>query len=84
VVEGPIAIYFSDLTHDADEGTFSKAWERVFQCSEIEHLVIRGKYGLELVLAYIAHFSRVLGIEADNGLYLMAERVDSLIALLES
>lgn len=81
--DGPIAKNFSDLAHDTDEGpyyTFNKAWERVFQCLDSDHLIVRGKYGLELVLAYIVHFSNVPGIEA---LQLVAQRVDKLVALLE-
>ena len=54
-----------------------------FQCSESDHLIVRGKYGMELALAYIVHFSNVPGIEANGGLYLMAEWVDKSIALLE-
>jgi hypothetical protein len=82
--EGPFIKHFSDLGHDISEGpyfTFNNAWERVFQVSEDEkdRLVIRGKYGLSL-----AHFLKVPGIEASNGLFLMAERVNALIKRIEA
>jgi hypothetical protein len=65
--DGLIAKYFSDYTYDQSEGpyyTFNKAWEQVFQCadSEKEHLVVGGKYGLELVQAYVMHFLRCRGL----------------------
>jgi hypothetical protein len=87
--EGPIARHFSDLTYDATEGpyyTFNKSWERVFQCpdGEKEHLIVRGKYGLDLVQAYLVHFSNILGIETNGGLQLMAQRVEALISLIET
>jgi hypothetical protein len=87
--DGPIAKCLSDHTYDATEGpyyTFNSNWERVFQCAEDQkkYLVIRGKYGLDLVQAYITHFSKVSGIEANNGLHLMAQRVEALITLIET
>ena len=87
--EGPFVKHFSDLGHDISEGpcfTFNNAWERFFQVSEDEkdQLVIRGKYGLSLAQAYLAHFSKVPGIEASNGLFLMAERVNALIKRIEA
>jgi hypothetical protein len=86
--EGPFVKHFSDLGHDISEGpyfTFNNAWERVFQVSEDEKdwLVIRGKYGLSLAQAYLAHFSTVPGIEASNGLSLMVECVNALIKRIE-
>ena len=86
--EGPITKHFSDLTYDTTEGpyfTFNQSWEHVFQCpdSEKEYLVVRGKYGLDLVYAYAAHFSNISGIEADNGLHLVTQRVDALLILIE-
>jgi hypothetical protein len=87
--DGPIALNFSDLGHDSEEGpyyTFNRSWERVFQCSDAqkELLVIRGKYGLDLVLAYIMHFSKVPGIEQSGGLVLLGARIESLIDLIET
>ena len=87
--DGPIASNFSDFTHDPDEGpyyTFNKSWERVFQRpdDQKEHLVVRGKYGLEVALSYITHFSTAPGIEEDGGLGLLAVRVESLISLIEA
>jgi len=63
-------------SYDTSEGpyfTFNQSWERVFQCvdSEKQYLVVRGKYGLDLVHAYIAHFSKISGIKANNGLHLL-------------
>jgi len=87
--DGPIAKHFSDHKFDATEGpyfTFNQSWERVFQCadSEKEYLMVRGKYGLDLVQAYVAHFSKISGIEADNGLSLLAQRVEALIILIDT
>ena len=87
--EGPIVKHFSNLEHDISQGpyfTFNNAWERVFQVSEDEkhRLVIRGKHGLNLVQAYLVHFSKVPGLEANNGLFLMAERVNALIKRIEA
>jgi hypothetical protein len=87
--EGPITRNFSDLTYDTTEGpyyTFNKSWERVFQCAddEKEYLIVRGKYGLDLVQAYIVHFSNTPGIETNSRLHLMAQRVKTLISLMET
>jgi hypothetical protein len=87
--DGPIAKHFSDYTYDTSEGpffTFNQSWERVFQCvdSEKQYLVVRGKYGLDLVHTYITHFSKISGIEANNGLDMVAQRVDGLITLIET
>jgi hypothetical protein len=87
--DGPLATNFCDLTHDTTEGpyyTFNKSWERVFQWpdDEKELLVVRGKYGLDVALAYITHFSKASGIEENGGLGLLAVRVESLIALIET
>ena len=86
--EGPIAMHFSDLAYDTTKGpyyTFNKSWERVFQCADDqkEHLVVRGKYGLDLVQAYIVHFLNISGIEMNGGLQLMAQWVETLISLIE-
>ena len=87
--EGPFVKHFSDLGHDISEGpyfTYNNAWERVFQVSEDEkdQLVIRGKYGLSLAQAYLAHFCQVPSIKASNGLFLMAEHVNALIKRIEA
>ena len=86
--DGPITKHFSDYTHDTSEGpffTFNQSRERVFQCvnSEKQYLMVQEKYGLDLVHAYITHFSRISGIEANNGLDMMAQHVDELITLIE-
>jgi hypothetical protein len=87
--DGPIASNFSDFTHNPEEGpyyTFNKSWERVFQRpdDQKEHLVVRGKYGLEVALSYITYFSTAPGIEEDGALGLLAVRVESLIGLIEA
>jgi hypothetical protein len=73
--DGPIVKRLSDHTYNATEGpyyTFNSNWEQVFQCAEDhkKYLVVRGKYGLNLMQAYITHFLKVSGIEANNGLHL--------------
>lgn len=87
--DGPIATNLCDLTHDDTEGpyySFNKSWERVFQRSEDqkELLVVRGKYGLDIALTYIVHFSKAPRIEENGGLGLLAVRVESLITLIET
>jgi hypothetical protein len=56
--DGPIAKHFTEHRYDAEEGpyyTFNKSWEHVFQAQDfrIEHIVIQGKYGLDLVYSYV-------------------------------
>jgi hypothetical protein len=87
--DGPLAKHFSDHTYDAAEGmyfTFNQSWEQAFQCadSQKEYLLVRGKYGLDLVQAYMVHFAKVPRIEVNNGLSLLAQQVETLIALIEA
>jgi hypothetical protein len=87
--ETSIVKHFSNLEHDKCEGpyyTFNNAWERVFQVADDEkhQLILRGKHGLNLVQAYVVHFSTIPGIELNNGLHLIAERVDALIKVVEA
>ena len=84
----PIARHFSDHEFDVTEGpcfTFNQSWEQVFQCvdDEKEYLIVRGMYGLDLVHSYVAHFSKVSGIEANNGLSLLAQQVEAPIVLID-
>ena len=86
--DGPLATHFTDTGYNTDEGpyyTFNRSWECVFQSPDVkkEHIIIRGKHGLDLVYAYIAHFSRIPKIEENNGLQLVALRVDSLIEMID-
>jgi hypothetical protein len=87
--DGPITKFFTSHEYDHDKGpyyTFNKSWECVFQVSddEKEKLVLRGKHGLPLVLTYLLHFSKIPEITQNNRLFLMAERVQSLIGTVES
>jgi hypothetical protein len=90
--DGPLAEHLCDLNftrHDSTEGpyyTFNKSWERVFQRpdDQKELLVVRGKYGLEIALAYLVHFAKAPGIEENSGIELLTARADSLIALIET
>src|SRR5271168_629418 len=90
--DGPLAEHLCDLNftcHDSTEGpyyTFNKSWERVFQRldDQKELLVVRGKYGLEIALAYLVHFSKAPGIEENGCIELLTARADSLIALIET
>ena len=85
--DGPLAKYFTSLEYDKDSPyeTFNQSWERVFQRADAEKklLVVRGKYGLDLAHTYAAHFTKVAGIEENNGLGLMAQRVKVLIELID-
>jgi hypothetical protein len=62
------------------------AWEQVVQCSDDEKklLVTWGKYGLDLAHAYAAHFSKVPGIEENNGLGLVVPHIEAWIELIEN
>jgi hypothetical protein len=87
--DGPIATNFSDFTYDSTEGpyySFNKSWERVFQRpdDQKELLVVRGKYGLDIALAYLTYFSKAPGIEDNGEIGLLAVRAESLIALIET
>jgi hypothetical protein len=78
--DGPLAKNLCDLNfarHDSTEGpyyNFNKSWERVFQRpdDQKELLVVRGKYGLEIALAYLVHFLKAPGIEENSGIELLA------------
>ena len=59
--DGLIAKHFTERVYDITEGpyfTFNQLWEHVFQLQnvQIEHLVIHGKHGLDLIYSYISHF----------------------------
>lgn len=80
---GPIATNFTSHKFDSDEGpyySFDKAWNRTFQVPDTQKiaLIYRGKFGLQLVQAYLVHYAQLLRLEEDNGLYLVAERVEAL------
>jgi hypothetical protein len=85
--DGPLAKYLTSLEYDNDSPykTFNQSWEHVFQCADNEKklLVVRGKYGLDLAHTYAYHFAKVAGIEENNGLGLMAQRVKALIELID-
>ena len=86
--DGPLVKHFTDTDHDVEEGpyyTFNRSWECVFQSPDVkqEHIIICGKHGLDLVYAYIAHFSHIPKIEENNGLQLVALRVDSLSKMID-
>ena len=46
-------------------------------------LTKQGKYGLKIMQAYIVCFLNYPGIEKDNGLQLIVQQVEALIALIE-
>jgi hypothetical protein len=86
--DGPLATHFTDTDYDTEEGpyyTFNQSWVCVLQSSDFkkEHIVICGKYRLDLVYTYIAHFSHIPKIEENNGLQLVALRVDSLVEMID-
>ena len=83
------SIFTITHTYDATEGpsfTFNQSWEWVFWCAESQkkYLIVRGKYGLDLVQAYIVHFAKIAGIEANHELSLLAQQVEALIALRDT
>lgn len=89
--EGPIGKYFPDKAeYDEEEGpyfTFNKAYERVFQGlaePDRELLVMRGKYGIERVHTCMTIFSKISGIEKNDGLVLMAARASDLLELCKT
>jgi hypothetical protein len=86
--DGPIAKQFTNQEYDVTEGsyfTFNKAWERVFQVpdDEKERQITRGKQGSDLIYMYLLHFSKIPQMEMNNGLFLMAERVEALIRIIQ-
>ena len=85
--DSPLAKYLTSLEYDNDSPyeTFNQSWEHVFQCADAERkLVMQGKYGLDLAHRYAAHFATVAGIENNNGLGLVAQRVKVLIELIDT
>jgi hypothetical protein len=89
--DGPIGKYFPEKAeYDEEEGpyfTFNKAYDRVFQGltdPERELLVMRGKYGIERVHTCMTVFSKISGIEKNNGLVLMAARASDLVELCQT
>ena len=89
--EGPIGKYFPDKAeYDEEEGpyfTFNKAYERVFQGlaePDRELLIMRGKYGIERVHTCMTIFSKISGIEKNDGLVLMAAHASDLLELCKT
>ena len=85
----PIAKTFSSHKYDAEEGpyfAFNQAWEWTFQVSDKEQgrQVLRGKYGVGLVLSYPQHFSAIMGIDTDNSHFLIAEHIAALIVVVQA
>jgi len=84
---GPIATYLSDFSIDKEEGpfySFNRAWERAFQQPEDERrkLIVRGKYGLQVAVAFVAYFLQAEGIEEHNAHNLVADRIENLLQLI--
>ena len=86
--DGPLAKHLTSLEYNKDSPyeTFNMAWEWVFQRSDDEKklLVTWVKYGLDLAHAYADHFSKVLGIEKNDGLGLVMLCIEALIELIEN
>ena len=86
--DGPIAKHFTECVYNTTEGpyfSFNHLWDCVFQLQnvQIEHLVIHGKHGLDLVYSYISHFSNLPGMDNNNRFQLVALWVESLIGIVE-
>ena len=86
--DGSLAKYLTSLKYDNDSPykTFNPSWECVFQCADAERklVVVWGKYGLDLAHRYATHFATVAGIENNNGLGLVAQRLKALIELTDT
>ena len=87
--ETSIVKHFSNLEHDKCKGpyyTFNNAWEYIFQVADDEKpcLILRGKHGLNLIQAYVIHFSKVPVIELNRGLHLVSECIDASIQVIEA
>ena len=87
----PIGKYFPEKAgYDKEEGpyfTFNKAYDGVFQGltdPERELLVMQGKYGIERVHTCMTVFSKISGIEKNNGLVLMAVHASDLVELCQT
>ena len=67
--------------------TLNKAHDRVFQGltdPERELLVMQGKYGIKQVHTCLTVFSKILGIEKNNGLVLMEAHASDLVKLCQT
>lgn len=85
--DDPLATYFGDLSIDAEEGPYyslDRAWLRVFQVPEADQLsrITRGEFGTVVAHKFFKFFADAPGIEAHNGLFLLAERLSSLNCLV--
>jgi hypothetical protein len=86
--DGLIATYLCDHSVDDEEGlffSFNRSWECVFQRNpaEQEKLIVRGKYGLQLVHSFCVYYAQVLGIADNNGLGLMIMHLRVLLTLIK-
>ena len=76
--------------YNKEEGpyfTFNKTYDRVFQGLtdlERELLVMQGKYGIKQVHTCMTVFSKILGIEKNNGLVFMAAHASDLVKLCQT
>ena len=83
---GSIGKYFENKAFDESDGpieTIDKAYLRVFQVSEPEKMVSRGKYGIAMVYNYFLHFSRLEAMEKDNGYSWLTDRVKRVVEITE-
>lgn len=83
---GPFMRYFTEVEID-EEGPWyavDRAWNRTFQVPDAEQLqlVTRGEYGISVVAKFFVWAAALPGLEAYNGLYMVAERVHRLNALV--
>ncbi|KAI0832495.1 hypothetical protein BC628DRAFT_322714 [Trametes gibbosa] len=84
---GPLVQNFSDLDLDSEEGPYyalDRAWVRTFQVppEQQERLISRGQFGVEYVYNCLLTFAELPSMEANNCLFLLSERVESLNRLV--
>ncbi|KAJ6607620.1 hypothetical protein B0H10DRAFT_2227626 [Mycena sp. CBHHK59/15] len=87
--DGPIMRFLGNLEIDADKGaafSANRQWEHAFQVSEEEqrNRIVRGKYGLDLVCAFLEFFAVQKGIKGTEHIGMLARRLHGLNKLLDS
>lgn len=90
--DGPIARYWDGLDLDDEEGPWyiiDQAWTRTLQVGpgrkspeEVAALVLRGPYGIQRVCECFEAGGTHPGMKKDNGLFMLAERMQVLKELI--
>ena len=86
--EGRLARFLGDLEIDEEGAAFTanRQWERAFQASDEEKrkLVVRGKYGLDLVCPFLEFLAAQPGVKGTESIGMLARRIHQLNTLMDS